>query len=1204
MAAAYSWAGQLDEVSLYNRVLTAAEVQAIYAADGAGKCAPSNPPPVLPPLITSQPTNLTVYAGSNATFRVTATGGAPLSYQWRVNETNLDGKTASTLTLGAVQFANAGLYSVVVSNTGGSVTSSPALLTVNPLPPCASVSDGLVSWWRGEKDSTDGWDSNNGTTAFGETFVGGKVGSAFSNPVLAVPDAPLLHFSNALTIEAWVNPAAASATSLRTIVSKFDYAARVPNSINSSFYFGLTNGRPVFLVSSNGSPTTNIGALFAPQPLPTNQWSHVAATFNGQTLRLYVNGQFVGDRGFFGRIFDGTSTLGLGALPYFTSYVQTYSGLLDELSLYNRALTDGEILAIYNADVVGKCLVAPTIVTQPQDQAIPLGEDVKFSVAVTGNKPLKYQWWYHTLGNSALQRLAGATNAALVLEKIKTNQIGSYSVFVSNAVGTAMSSNATLTLLPAPTCTDTPAGLISWWPGDGSGADAMGTNNLTVVDTSTYPTGKVDRAFSFNGSFSYATAPPSSASLNFGSNADFTIESWIKPATTNATNPNVPLLEKRSVSGVTGVGYSLSLNQGRLAFWLATATSNPQSTTNTSTFITSGPNLRDGMFHHVAVTLNRAATNGGKLYVDGLEVLTFDPTPRRGSLSNASPFYLGRPTTTISNSFYSGLIDEPAIYSRALTAAEILAIRNAGAAGKCKVKPSILVQPVSQRVTVGSNVTFSVTAGGSPKLRYQWLSGGATLFGATNPSYAVTVKASGIYSVRVTNLFGSILSSNAVLTGNHVPASFPQTVSLNEDTPSAVTLSGADPDHDPLDYIIVTPPAFGDLSGTGSNRVYTPSLNYNGPDSFTFKVNDGLVDSAPATVNITVLPVNDPPVAQSQSVTLDEDTTAAVTLAASDVDNDPLTFTVGAPAHGTLTGSAPNLKYQPVTNYFGPDSFIFSVSDGQTNSETATVSLTVRPVNDPPVAEIVLAPLNHLPGITNLLVIAPVGTNATVILDGSRSTDVENDPLQFFWSEGTNNFATGMLATNQFAPGRHTITLIVSDGQATGTNSVVLEVLSPAQAVATLMTLVESSDLSRRNEKPLLASLESAAASFDRGNGTAGLNQLQAFQNKVLAQITPLDPSLAAILIRTAQEIIDVLSPPVPARPVAGQSQPLLQMNGAKFRMSFHRPPGRAYFIEASTDLATWQIIGVARDCGRDGFDFEDAHAAQFPGRFYRIATP
>ncbi len=1184
--------GMIDEPAVFNRPLTANEIQTIYAAGSSGKCAPSNLPPVLAPLITSQPTNLTVYVGNNATFRVTATGTAPLAYQWRFNGTNLTGKTVSTLALTAVQFANAGPYSVVVSNVGGSVTSSPALLTVNPLPPCANVFSNLVSWWRAENNSADSWGENNGTSPKG--FSVGKVGQAFSFPTISVPDSPSLRFSNAMTIEAWVNPSSIAGTALQTILSKFDYAARVTTSTNSSFYLGLTNGRPIFLVSTNGSPQTN-ATVIAPQSLPTNQWSHVAAIYNGSTLRLYVNGQFVVERGYVGNIFNGNSSVGLGALPYAGQFVQSFSGLIDEPTIYNRALLPEEIQSIYNADVTGKCLQPPTILVQPQDQAIPLGEDVKFTGTVVGTKPLGYQWFF-------LQApIAGATNSSLVLEKLKANQAGSYQVRVTNSVGLAWSIGPRLTLLPPPSCTTTPPGLISWWPGDGNPGDAMGTNNITSFSPTLYVTGKVDRAFSFNGNGSRILVN-NSTSLNFGSNADFSIEMWIKTGARLDVFPNIPLFEKRDDS-TSWIGYSLSLNQGRLAFAMG---SSPLSATNVSTFISPGPDLRDAMFHHVAMAVNRTNSTGGNLYVDGQLVLTFDPTQRKGSLITQNSLYLGAPTLTTSNSSYAGLIDEAAIYSRALTAAEILAIRNAGAAGKCKVKPSILVQPISQRVTVGSNVTFSVTATGSPKLRYQWLRNGGTIPLATNATYSFTVLGSSgaTYSVRATNLFGSVLSSNAVLTVNNVPTAFYGGVTLNEDTSTPITLIGTDPDNDPLTYVIVTPPEHGSLSVSGSNCVYTPSPNYNGPDSFTFKVNDGLVDSLFATVSINVVPVNDPPIAQPQSVALDEDMTAAITLGASDVENDPLTFTVGTPTHGTFTGTAPNLVYHPLTNYFGPDSFTFSVSDGQTNSALATVSLTVRPVNDPPVAEIVLAPLNHLPGVTNLFVIAPVGTNATVILDGSRSTDVENDPLQYFWSEGTNTFATDVLATNQFAPGLHTITLIVSDGQATGTNSVVLEVLSPAQAVATLTTLVESSNLDGKNANPLLATLRAAAASFDRGNSVAGINQLQAFQNKVLAQIAPLDPSPAAIFIQSAQEIIDVLSPPTTPGLAGARTEKLMQMTDGKFQLRFRSSHTRAYFIEASTNLTTWQIIGVARDLGQDGFDFEDVHSAQFQGRFYRVVEP
>src|SRR5262245_65165198 len=111
---------------------------------------------------------------------------------------------------------------------------------------------------------------------------------------------------------------------------------------------------------------------------------------------------------------------------------------------------------------------------------------------------------------------------------------------------------------------------------------------------------------------------------------------------------------------------------------------------------------------------------------------------------------------------------------------------------------------------------------------------------------------------------------------------------------------------------MVSGPTHGTLAlSNDGGFIYTPSLNYNGPDSFTYKANDGQADSAPATVNITVTPVNDPPgtsgaVVGDDSYTTPEDTTLTVSAPRllvndRDVDGDPLTaIMVSGPAHGTL----------------------------------------------------------------------------------------------------------------------------------------------------------------------------------------------------------------------------------------------------------------------------------------------------------------
>jgi hypothetical protein len=212
-----------------------------------------------------------------------------------------------------------------------------------------------------------------------------------------------------------------------------------------------------------------------------------------------------------------------------------------------------------------------------------------------------------------------------------------------------------------------------------------------------------------------------------------------------------------------------------------------------------------------------------------------------------------------------------------------------------------------------------------------------------------------------------------------------QAVATDEDTPLPIVLTASDVEGDVLTYATVTEPAHGTLTGTGPNRTYRPALNYNGPDSFTFKVNDGQTDSNIATVTITVRPVNDAPTAQGQTVATDEDVALPIVLAAADVDGDSLTYTVlTAPEHGTLTGTASNLTYTPAANYNGPDGFTFRVNDGQVNSNVATVSITVRPVNDAPVCTASRA-------VPDRLFWPPNHRFEPIAIEGL--TDVEGDPL-------------------------------------------------------------------------------------------------------------------------------------------------------------------------------------------------------------------
>jgi hypothetical protein len=201
---------------------------------------------------------------------------------------------------------------------------------------------------------------------------------------------------------------------------------------------------------------------------------------------------------------------------------------------------------------------------------------------------------------------------------------------------------------------------------------------------------------------------------------------------------------------------------------------------------------------------------------------------------------------------------------------------------------------------------------------------------------------------------GSNLATVTINLGANVaPVATDGSATTAEDTPVPITLTAIDDNSDPLTFEIKTLPSNGTLTGTPPNVTYTPAPNYNGSDSFTFTASDDLLtDLTPATVNITVTPVNDAPVATPAEWPTNEDAPITGTLTGTDVDpGTTLTFRVTTPpANGTLTGTPPTLTYTPRPDYFGTDSFRFVANDGTVDSPVATIRIPVAAVADNPIA--------------------------------------------------------------------------------------------------------------------------------------------------------------------------------------------------------------------------------------------------------------
>jgi hypothetical protein len=192
---------------------------------------------------------------------------------------------------------------------------------------------------------------------------------------------------------------------------------------------------------------------------------------------------------------------------------------------------------------------------------------------------------------------------------------------------------------------------------------------------------------------------------------------------------------------------------------------------------------------------------------------------------------------------------------------------------------------------------------------------------------------------------------------NRPPVAGADSASTDEDTPVDVNVGGndSDPDADPLTFSVSAQPAHGTLAlVSGSTFRYTPAQDFFGQDSAGYRVTDLYGASATATISFTVRPVNDPPVAGDDSASVDEDSSVLVDVLANDTDVDStvLTTTVTTPpGHGATAVEPGGIRYTPTADYNGPDSFAYTVDDGSGGSDVGAVTISVRPVDDAPVAQ-------------------------------------------------------------------------------------------------------------------------------------------------------------------------------------------------------------------------------------------------------------
>lgn len=324
-----------------------------------------------------------------------------------------------------------------------------------------------------------------------------------------------------------------------------------------------------------------------------------------------------------------------------------------------------------------------------------------------------------------------------------------------------------------------------------------------------------------------------------------------------------------------------------------------------------------------------------------------------------------------------------------------------------------------------------------------------------------------VFTVFCFLLFWLFTGKEAWSATNQPPTASALTTTTKEDTKKVLTLSGRDPEKSKLTYILSNQPSHGSINLKGNKATYTPETDYftpaGTPDSFTFKVNDGLVDSAPATVYIHVTAVNDKPIAQNSSVSSTKNTTLDITLSGSDVDLDPLTYNPAKKSKkgGTLALQGNNVvTYTPKKGYVGIDSFTFTVKDSKNAlSKAATVSITVaegKP-NQAPTAN-----AGDDVEVTEGTGVSLVGTAA----------DTDSNTLTYFWEQAATTPKVELLGADTLTPTFTappvsedtllTFTLTVNDGHGgIASDTVTVKVknnsLPPATGKATAARFLECS---------------------------------------------------------------------------------------------------------------------------------------------------
>ena len=424
-----------------------------------------------PPLILAQsPTNIDVFAGTSPTLHVTAQGPGTLAYQWSSNGVSLAGATAAAFNPSA-SMVGTNLYTCVITNTYGAVTNSPIIFAVITDPaapfPAQVLTDGPVAYYRlDEASGTTAYDYIGGNNATYTNVTLGMSGYTSQDAVNSDPTETAAGFGfsppndYAGNVPNYLNFSAPSGSnaefSVEAWITQYDYQ----NNGNCIVELGYGGGGEQFVLDTGNSGGLRFfvhnAAGAGANANSTNKlvndglWHHVVGVCDeaGGHIYVYLDGKQVGSAAITAGsgLLNSSEPLTIGARESGnysdTNYDFQFYGSVDDVAVYNKALSAGQVQSHYLASGIPPLItgLAPSSNVTTNQTA-----NVVFTVGVSGTAPFAYQW----LDNN-YNPIPWGTNATLVITNVQPDQAGTYTVNVTNYYGGPVSTNVNLTVSQVP----------------------------------------------------------------------------------------------------------------------------------------------------------------------------------------------------------------------------------------------------------------------------------------------------------------------------------------------------------------------------------------------------------------------------------------------------------------------------------------------------------------------------------------------------------------------------------------------------------------------------------------------------------------------------------------------------------------------------------------------------------------------------------